>query len=261
MPSAILDVISLPTFRHLIEDLVAEASDACGARVVAKYGWFSDLKPIVESGNFDIAFATPTMNSYLEQLGPHRPTTRSAFCRLAVGIGVALGRDIAIGSVAEFRDTVLRAKSIGIPPAASAAGRYLVDQFERLGVAACVNRRLHIAESGDHVAALVAAGKLELGITLTNEFARAPGVKVAGLLPKQIGLSLTGTVAVNAASDALSAAALFVHHLQTHRGASAMARNGLVPIARPVGTAVPQNDPRLIDQKFAAPSFLVAAPP
>jgi molybdate transport system substrate-binding protein len=233
MSAVTVRTIALPTFRHLLEDLAAESRDTCGARIVAEYGWFSDLTGIIESGKFDVAFATSTMTSYLEQLQPDLPTTRSAFCRLEIGVGVAPGCDIAIGSVAEFRQTVVRTKSIGIPPAVSTAGRYLADLFERLGVADSLGPRLRIAESGDHVATLVAAGELELGITLANEFALTRGVKVAGLLPAEIGLRLTGTVAVNAASDALNAATLMVRHLQTPRGVAAMARNGLVPIARP----------------------------
>src|SRR5262245_54148924 len=82
MPAVILRTLALPTFRHLIQDLAAEAGDACGARLIAQYGWFSELEPVVCSGDFDLAFATPTMTSRLERIEPSVSTIRTAFCRL-----------------------------------------------------------------------------------------------------------------------------------------------------------------------------------
>jgi molybdate transport system substrate-binding protein len=84
---------------------------------------------------------------------------------------------------------------------------------------------------GSEVAAAVAAGEAELGITFTSELAPTPGVKVAGTLPPDIQLPTIYAGAVVANAGNADAARAFIRALAGAEGRAAVKKAGLEPVA------------------------------
>ena len=89
------------------------------------------------------------------------------------------------------------------------------------------------------MAAAVAAGEAELGITFTSELAPTPGVKVAGTLPADIQLPTIYAGAVVANAGNADAARAFLRALAGAEGRAALKKAGLEPVATPAPLSVP----------------------
>ena len=102
-----------------------------------------------------------------------------------------------------------------------------------MGIAAAIKPKTVYRTQGSEVAAAVAAGEAELGITFTSELAPTPGVKVAGTLPADIQLPTIygGAVVANAGNG--DAARAFLRALAGAEGRAALAKAGLEPLGQP----------------------------
>ena len=67
------------------------------------------------------------------------------------------------------------------------AGTYLVGLWERMGIADDIKQKAIPQKSGGEVAARVAEGKADVGLTLIGEIAPVKGARVIGKLPAPFG--------------------------------------------------------------------------
>ena len=130
----------------------------------------------------------------LARRGLVRGSSKVDLARSQIGMVVRAGAAKPnIGSVEEFRRTLLAVKSIAYSD--SASGTYLsTTLFAKLGIADQVagkSRKVRGPPSGEPVAAVVARGEVEIGFQQVSELIHVAGVTFVGAIPAELqpGLS------------------------------------------------------------------------
>lgn len=108
-----------------------------------------------------------------------------------VGVGVFVRKGAAkpdIGSLEAFKRTMRAAKSIGYndPAAGAPVSLYLIELFERLGLAAEMKPKTVAFKQRSERFEAVARGDVEIGFNQISEIVVAPGVDLVGPLPPEI---------------------------------------------------------------------------
>ena len=85
--------------------------------------------------------------------------------------------------------------------------------IDRLGIADDVKKKASLQPGGSGVAAAVANGSAEVGITFISELLPNKGVKVVGPIPQPIGLAVAYVAAVSSASAEREAARALIAYL------------------------------------------------
>jgi molybdate transport system substrate-binding protein len=119
--------------------------------------------------------------------------------RSAVAVAVPAGAPVpALDSEAAVRQVVLAAPRISYSTGPS--GTYLMQLFQRWGIADTIQPRLVQAPPGVPVGTLVARGEVDLGFQQLSELMHLNGIAVAGTLPPDIAFITTFSGAVCASS-------------------------------------------------------------
>jgi molybdate transport system substrate-binding protein len=111
---------------------------------------------------------------------------------------------------------------------ASAAGAYVTNVFERLGIGEEMKVRTKAQAGPPQIAPAVARGEAELGVFLTNVLI-APGVELVGPFPSELQQELVFTAAVAADSKEADAAKAFIDYLRTSAAIAAIMAAGMNP--------------------------------
>ncbi len=229
--AAEIRVISIPAYIYLFQKLTPAFENTTGHKLVIDFGLFSHLKGRIDAGDFDVAISTAAMTDYLAKEGKTVPSTRVEFSRIGIGVGVPAGAPKPdIGSVDAFKQTLLNAKSISIPPKESAAGGYLISLMERLGIASNIGSKLNITGGGGQTPKAVSAGEVELGITLISEFVPFRGVEIVGPLPSELQHYVVATAAVGTMAKEPNAAETLVKFLTSTPTVALFKAEGLEPV-------------------------------
>ena len=178
-----------------------------------------------------IIVASPAMDA-LEKEHLVMPGTRFDVARGMVGVGVHAGAASPnLSSVDAFKKAMLAAHSVSYvdPKAGGTSGTYMAGLFQRLGIAAEMQKKTVFRNQGSEVADAVAKGEAEIGITFTSEMATNKGVKVAGLLPDSIQLPTNYSVAIPVGAPNADAARAFLKELKTPQAQAAFKEAGLEP--------------------------------
>ena len=114
------------------------------------------------------------------------PGTRTDIAKVGIGVFVRKGgQKPDIGSVEAFKRAMSEAKSIGYndPAAGAPVGLYLIDLFDRLGIAAEMRPKTVVFKQRSERFEAVARGDVEIGFNQMSEIVAAPGVDLVGSLP------------------------------------------------------------------------------
>jgi molybdate transport system substrate-binding protein len=179
-----------------------------------------------------IILASPAMDA-LEKEHLVVPGTRFDVARGLIGVGVRAGAASPdLSSADAFKKAMLAARSISYvdPKAGGTSGTYMAGLFERLGIAAEIQKKTVFRNQGSEVADAVAKGEAEIGITFTSEMVPNKGVKVAGPLPRDIQLPTNYSVAIPVGAPNADAARAFLKELKTPLAQAAFKEAGLEPI-------------------------------
>jgi molybdate transport system substrate-binding protein len=147
-----------------------------------------------------------------------------------VGYGVIVRAGVPkpdISTPDALKQTLLGARSIAFLPE-SAAGAYVLQVFERLGVAETVKTKTQAQTATAQIAQAVASGEAELGVFLVNVLI-APGVELAGTFPPELQQELVFTAAVAADSKQAEAAENFISFLTTPVATAVIKAKGMNP--------------------------------
>jgi molybdate transport system substrate-binding protein len=154
------------------------------------------------------------------------PTTDIA--RVGYGVIVRSGAvKPDIGTPDALRKALLDASSISTVPN-SAAGSYVLNVFDRLGIAKPIKAKLKPQKMPDDIAPSVAKGDAALGVFLINTLI-APGVELVGPLPAELQQELVFTAAVTADSQQADAAKAFIDYLRTPDAVGIIKAAGMTP--------------------------------
>jgi molybdate transport system substrate-binding protein len=170
----------------------------------------------------------------LAKQGLVRASSKIDLARSQIGMVVRAGvAKPNIGSVEEFRKTLLAAKSIGISD--SGSGTYLSNTlFAKLGIADQVarkTRKVRGPPSGEPVAAVVARGDVEIGFQQVSELIHVPGVTFVGAIPAELQPGFTFAGAITTAARQPDAALALLRFLASPEAASTILKAGLTPPA------------------------------
>jgi molybdate transport system substrate-binding protein len=139
-----------------------------------------------------------------------------------------------IGSVAQFKRTLLAAQSIAYSD--SSSGTYLSTVlFARLGVADQVagkSRKVRGPPSGEPVAAVVARGEAEIGFQQVSEVIHVPGITFVGTIPTELQLVTVYAGVLTTTAREPEAAAALIRFLTSPDAAPVILKAGLTPRPR-----------------------------
>ena len=216
---------------------VKEAADAftrsTGSRVANVGDTTGSLMKRIASGEKpDIIFvAGPAMDT-LEKEKRIAAGTRVDLARALIGVGVRVGAPSPNLSTPEaFKAALLAARSVPYvsPAAGGTSGTYIEGLLQKMGIADAMKSKIVYQNQGSEVAAAVASGKAEMGITFSSELQPNPGVRVAGVLPAAIQMPTIYSAALT--PGASEAARAFMRVLSGPEGRAAIERAGMEPLS------------------------------
>jgi molybdate transport system substrate-binding protein len=184
--AAEIRVISMPAMRGVMEELAPQFEAATGHKLSMRFALPSQAREALESGAFDLVVHGPsTIDNLIEQNKVIR-ATRVDVARIAIGVAVRSGAPKPdISTVDAFKRTLLNAKSISYTQD-SGTGIYLAGLMERLGIAEQMKAKTKLMGGGGQNPRAVAAGDVELGISLVGDILPIAGVELLGLLPAEL---------------------------------------------------------------------------
>lgn len=189
--NATLSAISSMATRLVLAELAAAAVSATG--IVARIesvGGVDAARRVQDGEAFDLVVLATDAIDRLAASGHVVAGSRVDLVRSPVAIAVAAGAPRPdVRNEAGVRAAVRAARRIGFSTGPS--GVHLQRLFERWGLTAELEGRLHQAPPGVPVGRLVAGGDCDLGFQQLSELMHEPGIELLGVLPPDIAFITT----------------------------------------------------------------------
>ena len=205
-----LHVMVSDGMKTVVEEVTPQIERATGRKLVAQFDSSKNLRDKIQSGEpFDGAIITADVLDDLIQKGKVTAGSRADISRTGIGLGVRAGAPKPDISTPEaLKKTLLSVKSISFNPT-GASSAHTRDIFAKLGITDAVKSKLVLDAEAGRPQMNVAAGKVELVISLVPEIEFFPGVDLVGPMPAELQsyINFAGGVATNA-HDAGAAKAL-----------------------------------------------------
>jgi molybdate transport system substrate-binding protein len=202
--AADLQVLAAGAVKSVLPKLAATFERESGHTVRFVYGSVGDLAGKLRSGALaDVILVTPQALAGLAGQGLVQRAPHAAVGSVGVGLAVRAGVPVPDVSTPDaLRATLLAArKVIYSDPAQASASIHFATVIERLGIAAQVRAKAHVAPNGivgmEDLAADTGPG-LVLGVTQLTEVPLHPNVRLAGPLPGALQQVTTYAAAVTA---------------------------------------------------------------
>jgi molybdate transport system substrate-binding protein len=184
---------------------------------------------IIDGESFDVFIGPPVQMDRVVQSKKIIAETRTAIAHSGIGVGVRAGAPKPdITSVDAFKQTLLKAKSIGYLKQEGTSGAYLHGLFERLGIADATKSKIVRPET-DVVSELVAKGEIELGMVVITQIMTTPGVDLVGPLPREVQSYVRWSGGVSANSAAPHAAKELIRFLTGPAALPVLKAQGMEP--------------------------------
>jgi molybdate transport system substrate-binding protein len=189
--AAEIRVISTGGARAVMTSVVPEFERKSGHKVSIDFGTPGNMQARLLQGEAaDVAIAIAATLPDLEKGGKIASGTRMEFASSYVGVVVRAGAPKLDVSTADgVKRAMLKAKTVALsdPKAGTQLGATFIGVADRLGFGAELRSRTKmILGPGADVAAAVARGEAELGVTLISEILPVTGVALGGELPSNI---------------------------------------------------------------------------
>ena len=232
--AAEMRVLITTAMKAAIDDLGPAFEKAAGHKLTTTYGPSGALAKRIAGGEpADLVILAGGIDDLIKQ-GKIVADSRRDVARVRIGVAVRKGAarpDIA--TVASFRETLLKAKSVAYvdPAAGGASGIYLAKMLERLGILKEVNAKARLARGGteDMVSAIVARGEAEIGLQQISEIMSVPGAELVGPLPDELQTVTVYTAGVPGTAKEAAGARAFAAFLTTPAAAAVYKIKGLDP--------------------------------
>jgi len=211
-----------------VTDLAAAYEKASGHKVVVAARIGPALPKALasnEPGDI-IANFTNTFDGLIKQ-GKVAPGSVLEFARAGVGVAIRKGAPKPnIGTVEAYRETMLKAKSIGYSK--SGSGLIAERGFKQLGIFDQVKDKVRYLE-GTPVAVFVAKGEVELGMQQSNAIVPVEGADYAGPLPGDLQEYIYFSVGLLNISSQPEAARAFMQFMASPAAAAHLRKSTMEP--------------------------------
>ncbi|MFN2645131.1 MAG: molybdate ABC transporter substrate-binding protein [Burkholderiales bacterium] len=212
--------VLIPRFEHASGHSIRLDSD----------GAIGAMAKRIEKGELaDVLIVSPAQLAALEKHERIVAGSARQVARTGVGLFVRKGAPKPdIGSVEALTQTLRRAKSIGYndPGAGAPVGIYLMELFERLGIAAEIKPKTVVFKQRSERFAAVARGDVEIGFNQIAEILTVPEVDLLGPLPAPIQRHTLFSAAIVSASAQPEAAKAFIDFISSSAAAAVMREKG-----------------------------------
>jgi molybdate transport system substrate-binding protein len=219
--------------REVLEDLGPKFERSSGHRLVMAFANLGNIVKRVRGGGAPDVIIVP-QQGIAGLVKDGKTNAGNVFALARGGIGVAVRKGAVrpdISTPDAFKRSLLAAKTITYldPAGGGVSGTHVVKVLDRLGIAGEVKSKTILHKNSNEAAALVEAGKAELGINLIQELLPKPGVDLVGPLPGDLQLSIPYAAAIVTGSPNAAAAKSLVDFMRTPEAAAAIRLKGLEP--------------------------------
>jgi molybdate transport system substrate-binding protein len=216
----------VPQLERIANDKVVTAATSIGA------GADSIPSRLVRGERIDVVIVSDAVLLQLIDDGLVAADSRVELARSGIGIAVRAGAPKPdVSTVAELRETLLRARSIAY--SGSVSGTYVSTQlFARLGIADEVSAKSRKIDT-ERVGAVVARGDAEIGFQQISELLPIAGIDVVGPLPAEVQYVSVFSAGVIKTSPHAEVARAMIRFLASPDAAPVVERTGLEPIRAP----------------------------
>jgi molybdate transport system substrate-binding protein len=215
--AADINVVGAGAIEEPFEQLSDTFAKDGGHKVHAIFGPVGGMMNKLKAGEkADVIVLSTAAMDELDKAGALVPGSRVELGRAVAGIGVRAGAPAPdISTPDALKKTLTAARTIAYtnPAAGGTAGIYMTGLLDRLGLTEEVKKKALLEASGSAVAAAVANGAAEIGISFTSELLPNKGVKVVGTMPDSIGLVVTYVAAVAKDSPQADAARALITYM------------------------------------------------
>jgi molybdate transport system substrate-binding protein len=189
--AAEIKVLSTGGARAVMTSLVPEFERTSGHKVGIEFGTPGNMRDRLLAGEAaDVAVAIAAILPDLEKAGKIAPGTRREFAASYVGVVVRAGAPkLDVTTPDGLKRAVLMAKTVALsdPKAGTQLGVTFTGAADRLGFGTDLRSRTKLINGpGSDVAAAVARGEADLGVTLISEILPVSGAALGGELPPNI---------------------------------------------------------------------------
>jgi len=218
-----------------VREIAARFSAETSDRVRFRVGQPAVLEENLAAGRkADVVILPSPVIAKLASEGTLRPQSAVDLARVGIGVAVRAGAAAPdISSAAAVRKALREARSIAYPDPRSgggSTGTAIEQMIEQMGIAEEVEKkRLREAAIGGGVA-LVARGKVEIGLFNISEILPVHGVTLVGPLPAELQHFITFTAAIASRTTTPADAELFVRELADPQMRPAWQHAGLDPL-------------------------------
>jgi molybdate transport system substrate-binding protein len=216
-----------------VEALAADYGQRTGTHVSVVSDTAGGVQKRVEAGEkFDLVIGTTAVLDTLTK--ENKVSAQHAdLAQMVAGISARRGAaKPAIADSDQVRASLVAAKTIAYvdPASGGITGVFFLSQADKLGVGQEVRAKAVLKPNGKAVAAAVANGEAQYGVTLISEMLPNPGVTVWPL-PGELQMTTIYTAAIASnAENAMDAAAMLTD-LRGEKGREASLKAGLKPVS------------------------------
>lgn len=230
-----IKVISTGGARAVMTSLVPEFEHRTGHKVHIEFGTPGGMRDRLVSGeSADVAVAIAAILPDLEKAGRIAPGTGMPFAASYVGVAVRQGAPALDVSTPEgVRRAMLSAATVALsdPKAGTQLGATFIAAADRLGFGGELRSRVRMVPGpGSDVAAAVAKGEADVGVTLISEILPVQGAALGGEVPADVmPPTVIHAFAVTGANDVETARA-FLAFLHSSDASKAIEAKGMKPV-------------------------------
>jgi molybdate transport system substrate-binding protein len=229
-----LNVLTTVALKRIFEGLADEFRQATGYSLNLSFGpGGTVVKRVREKVAADVIVVTPDAIDMLVAEGLVVAGSGRTLGSSVVGVAVRAGaKRPAIGTVEQFRDALLEAKSVAYtdPSTGAASGVHFVSLLDRFGITEAVRAKAKLGDGGP-VAEFVARGEAELAVQQLSEHMLVPGVDVVGPIPAELNKVTMFAAGVTTSSKTPQEASKLIALLAAPHIQKRMPACGLMPAA------------------------------
>jgi molybdate transport system substrate-binding protein len=208
---------------------VPQFEKATGHKVATVFtGTLDAQKRLANGESYDMLIMSgPSIDTQIKA-GRVIAGSRVDIAKSGVGVGVPKGASKPdISTTDALKKTILEAKSIGYSTGPS--GVYMINLFEKLGVADQVKDKLKQTPTGVFVGTIIASRAVEIGFQQVSELGNFPGVDYDGPLPADVQHTTVFSSGMIVDAKEAEAAKLLVKFLTSPEAGSAFKKRGMEP--------------------------------